>query len=969
MNGGAAMSKGLIRTGWIVLVALLVYSLIGFLILPGVALRIANQQLAHYATVPATLERLEFNPFTLTLDLHNLRLGEAEAPQVAFESLHVNLEWDSLWRRTLHLADVRLLRPHSEILFAKDGSLNLAQLFDLPASEAPEPAEPEPSDPFPLRIDRLLLERGLVHFQDQRPSEPIDFVYDPLNFELRNLATRADGDADASLSASGPDGGSIAWQGRFDLAPFTSEGRFQLTDITLQTFWPYVQDMLPLHLQQGVLNLHSDYSLDLSETTQLRLSNARVQLAPFAIDGPGGQPLLRLQDLDVQQVSLDLAEQRVTIGQLRSSNLEAWASREADGQINWQTLLASDATPADQDAADSDSGKPWRVLLQDGQLRGYRLHLTDRLPEQDVELLVGPLDVDIQQFDSLGQSPFQLRLDSGLGEQGRMHAEGQVQLTPVSARLKVNTQDIDLRLAQAYLSPFVHLELRSGQLASELDVRLDGIEPLAMQITGNAEVDQLHTLDTLKERDFVKWQRLQIQGLAYRHGDSLSVASIDLNEPYARFIIYEDLTTNIAELIVEQPADPADPAAPSETDEQPLGIHIGAIGIHDGSANFADFSLRPNFATAIQQLNGTVGTLDNRAQQPAALNITGKVDRYAPVSITGRLTPFDPLHSLDIATSFKNVELTTLTPYSGKFAGYRIRKGRLNLDLHYRIEQGRLNADNHVLLENLQLGERVDSPSAVDLPVRLAVALLKDTQGNIDIALPIQGDLNNPEFSVMPIIWQTLRNLVLRAVQAPFKFIAGLAGGGDDDDLSQVSFVAGSSELDSSARRRLDSLAAALKQRPALRLEIEGTSAVASDGPLLAERRLQREYQDLLYKSLQRRGKKVPTDPSQLEVDEDTQSALLGAIYRSRLQRQPPAEWQELDYQERAERMRQEILASWADNPAQLRRLSQQRAASIKDYLVDQGGLEDRRVYLLDTALGEALDSGEVATVMHLDSE
>src|SRR5690606_38624107 len=139
----------------------------------------------------------------------------------------------------------------------------------------------------------------------------------------------------------------------------------------------------------------------------------------------------------------------------------------------------------------------WRVLLQDGQLRGYRLHLTDRLPEQDVELLVGPLDVDVQQFDSLGQSPFQLRLDSGLGEQGRMHAEGQVQLTTVSARLKVNTQDIDLRLAQAYLSPFVRLELRSGQLASELDVRLDGIEPLAMQITGNAEVDQLHTLDTL----------------------------------------------------------------------------------------------------------------------------------------------------------------------------------------------------------------------------------------------------------------------------------------------------------------------------------------------------------------------------------------------------------------------------------------------------------------------------------------
>lgn len=157
------------------------------------------------------------------------------------------------------------------------------------------------------------------------------------------------------------------------------------------------------------------------------------------------------------------------------------------------------------------------------------------------------------------------------------------------------------------------------------------------------------------------------------------------------------------------------------------------------------------------------------------MDIKGKVDKYAPVTIAGELDPFDPLKKLDITTSFKRVELTTLTPYSGKFAGYRIRKGRLNLDLHYQIERSQLKAENKVLLEGLQLGEKVDSPDAVDLPVKLAVALLKDTKGNIDIQLPVAGDLNNPEFSVMPIVWQTLRNLVLRAVQAPFKFIAGLA--------------------------------------------------------------------------------------------------------------------------------------------------------------------------------------------------
>ncbi|NES12127.1 DUF748 domain-containing protein, partial [Pseudomonas laurentiana] len=303
---------------------------------------------------------------------------------------------------------------------------------------------------------------------------------------------------------------------------------------------------------------------------------------------------------------------------------------------------------------------------------------------------------------------------------------------------------------------------------------------------------------------------------------------------------------------------PTDVGQTSSSSTKPLGIHIGEIAINDGSANFADFSLTPNFATAIQQLNGRIGTIDNRQPKPADVDIKGKVDRYAPVTIKGALNPFDPMASLDIATSFKRVELTTLTPYSGKFAGYRIRKGRLNLDLHYLITKGQLKAENKLVLEQLQLGEKVDSPDAVDLPIRLAVALLKDTEGKISIELPISGDLNNPQFSVMPIVWQTLRNLVMRAAQAPFKFIGGLVSGGDSQDLGSVAFAPGSSDLSSDAKGALDKLVSALKARPELRLEIEGTSAQSSDGPLIAEQRLEREYQATYYKMLQRRGEKVP---------------------------------------------------------------------------------------------------------------
>ena len=963
------MPNGMKRAFTGVALVLICYSLLGFLILPGIAQRVANQQLANYATVPANLQRIEFNPFSLELSLIDLRIGEPDDRQLAFERLYLDLQWDSLWQRTLHLAAVELWAPYVEARFARDGALNLGQLFEVPEAE---PTTSEAGELFPLRIDRLQLMRGHLGFEDKRPSEPIVLIYDSLDFELHNLATRSDGSADARLTASGASGGRIDWQGDLSLQPLASRGSLQVSKLQLKDFWPYVRDAAPLELKDGSLELSTGYRLALDDGFTLTLDNASAAAAQLALDSPDGRKLVRLERLELSETALDLAKQQVIIGKLRSRNLETWAAREADGELDWQKLFASapakaDATKAAAEEQARPAGAPWQVLLRDAQLRDYRVHLADRVPAEELELALGPLNLDVRDFDSLGNSPFALKLDTGIGKQGAVQASGQLQLSPMSGKLAVTTRDIDLRIAQAYLSPLVHLELRSGMLASELDIDLLGTEPLAFSVRGSVDATQLHTLDTINNRDFVKWQRLQLSGLDYRHPSSLAIDRIDLSQPYARFIINPDLSTNINDLLVER-GDTASAAAEQPTPaSEPLAIRIGGIGIANGSANFADFSLRPPFVTAIQSLNGDIGTLDNREQKAASVNITGKVDQYAPVSIKGNLTPFDPLQSLDIATSFRQVELTTLTPYSGKFAGYRIRKGRLNLDLHYRIEQGRLNAENKVVLEQLQLGEKVDSPDAVDLPVRLAVALLKDSKGTISIELPVQGNLNDPQFSVMPIVWQTLRNLVVRAAQAPFKFIAGLAGG-DDSDLSHIGFEPASSTLDGEARKVLDTLASALKQRPGLRLEVEGMSAGAIDGPLLAEQRLQQEYRETQYRILQRRGDKVPADPSLIRIEAEDEAPLLEGIYRSRLGHQPPSAWAELDAEQRTQQMRQAVLESWADNAALLRRLSRDRAAAIKGYLVD-AGLDSERVYLLDTGTAEQPSDGKVVTALHLGSD
>lgn len=978
------MPKGLTRAIGALLALVALYGLLGFFILPGVALRIANQQLAQYATVPAHLQRIELNPFSLELTLWGLQIGEPGKEQVGFERLYANLSLDSLWTKALRLDAVELDKPRTELLFAKDGSLNLAQLFKIPPSE-PKPEEP-PSDPFPLRIASIKLSEGYLHFQDLRPSEPIEFLYDSMNLELKNLSTLPDDNADMTLVANGPAGGRIDWSGTLSLAPIASEGTLKVTDGQMKLFWPYVRDAVPLVLEDGLLSLDTHYKLNLAKETELLLDNTSVRVASFAIKAPDGRPLARLASLEVSETSIDLAKQLVTVGKIRSEKLETWAALEKDGQLDWQKLFASQpakatpkekaepaaAQPAPEEQAAKEPGKPWQVLLKDVQARNYMVHLADRSQKEPVALDVGPLNLDLQNFDSLNQSPFTLKLDTGVGKQGKLQAAGQVNLAPVSAKLDVATRDIDLRVAQAYISPFIRLELRSGMLSSDLKVDLKSTEPLAFSITGKAQANQLHTLDTIKNRDFVKWQQVNVDGLSYVHGDALSIDKVTLLQPYARFIINEDRTTNVDDLLIPQPADkpaaaPSKPAAPGTGKE--LGIRIGQISINDGSANFADLTLTPNFATAVQQLNGQIGTIDNRKPLPAKVDIKGKVDRYAPVTIKGALNPFSPLASLDIATSFKRVELTTLTPYSGKFAGLRIRKGRLNLDLHYLITNGQLKAENKVVIEQLQLGEKVDSPDAVDLPIRLAVALLKDTEGKISIELPVSGDLNNPQFSVMPIVWQTLRNLVLRAAQAPFKLLGGLVSGGGAEDLGNVSFAAGSSDLTPEVQTSLDKLASALKERPELRLEIEGTAAQSSDGPLIAQQRLEREYQATWYKILQRRGDKVPANASLLVVDDSDKPAMLEGIYRARLKQQPPAEWEKLGRDERTTKLREAVIKSWAESPALLRNLGQERASSIKDYLVDKGQLEDDRVYFIDTNLGQAESDGRVVTPMHLDAE
>lgn len=959
------MRKLLKGLGWALFILPLFYLWLGFLAVPTLGLHFGNQLLAQYTNQPARLQRLEFNPLTLELRLWHFRLGE-EQPLLSLEAARAKLDWSNLLQGRVHLSEVLLDQPYAHIELDKNSQLTLLDAFNLP--EQAEETSEQPQQPFPFTLELALIEQGSLSYLDGSLQQPVDMQFANLQAELRQFSLDQDEPATFSLQLAASDGAQVSGSGDFALQQLTSNGNLQATGVELASWWPYVLEQLPLHLQQGSLQLASNYRLQLDPELQLQIAGLQLQLDNLSLSDADKNQLLELARLQVSQTGMDLAEQRVSLGEVNLQQLKAPLLIDKQGQLNWEKI-APPANPNEAPAPVSDADFkladiPWHLQLQRLTISDSQLGLDMQNQPEPVSLQLAALNAKLEGLDSRSDEPVSLQLDTRLGEQGKIDLAAQVAPQSLTGNADLKTRDIDLRVARAWIKPYARIELLSAFLDTDLKASFKSLQQPDVTVTGAVNMRQLHIRDQAQSRDLLKWQSLQLEQLSFAQAandSKLVIGRIRAQQPYARLVINENLETNISQVLIPQAEN-----ATSASSDATFAFELGEILVENGSANFADFSLQPHFATAIQKLNGRIGTLASDSKKATPVDITGAVDNYAPVRINGSLTPFDPLQQLDITTEFKRVELTALTPYSGKFAGYRIQKGRLNMELHYQVNQGQLDASNTVLLEQLQLGEKVESADAVDLPIKLAVAMLKDTKGNIGIQLPVKGDLNSPEFSVMPIVWQTLRNLLTRAVTSPFKMLAGIGKAGDKD-LGQIPFGAGSAELQADATGLLDNLAAALLERPMLKLNIEGTSAMALDGPALAERVLQRRYQEMLYRQLQERGKPLPNDIYSIEVPEKSQNKLLTEIYETMLAEGKVAAMPSMPRKERHDWQRLQVLEQMAGDPLFLRWLAQQRAAAIRNHLVEQGGVDVERLYLVDVnEKAEAKDTA-VYSQLHLD--
>ena len=837
---------------WLVLAGLLAaYAAFGFYAVPRFLTGLLRDTVrADYAR-ELTVGEIRFNPFSLALEIDALALPDADGgPLVSFDQLRVNLELSSLWHRALSFREIAVDGLSVNAVVRPGGALNLADL----QSDAPPDTEDQ-ALPRVMVAD-LRVSGSRIRFSDLDRPEAFVANIEPVEFQLTDFTTFSEATDRYRFDARVFDTGQVSWQGTIQASPLATAGEFTLTDLPLPRIAAYLGDALPLDIARGSLAVRGRYRyVDAADGVQVELADTEVTVAGVALRARGqSADYVALEKLVASGGKLSLARRQLEFSSLAidGGTISAWLS--ADGELNLPGLLgeareaagrSSPTEPQPAASAEPQQEAEWEVRLPAIAANNLDVTIEDRSLQPVPVLRFNPLGFTVSNYTTLADAVVDLTVDTAVNEQGRLHAAAVIELDSLAAKAELELADIDLRVLQPYLARESSMTLVSGNLGLTGKLNYVPAEPAAeLDFDGALTISKLHTIDNALEEDFIKWDQLQLAGLRYRSApESLRIQTVTAQSPYVRLIIAPDGNTNVA-AILAGPGATATPASgptlggqmagsvvssPSaaRSEPAPFPVQIGMVRIDNGSANFADLTIKPNFATGIGKLKGTVSGLSSASSSRAQVQLDGEVDTYSPVTIRGEVNPLAAETWLDMAMNFRNMEMASFTPYSGRFAGYQIRRGKLSADLNYKVQDRELEARHKIVIDQLELGDKVDSPDSIGVPLKLAVALLRDRNGVIDLELPVAGSLDDPQFSVGPIVWKVFVNLLSKAVTAPFSLLGNLFGGGEDVNL--ISFPAGKADIDAAGQQKLDSLVKALDERPGLGLNIPAVFSRESD--------------------------------------------------------------------------------------------------------------------------------------------
>ncbi|HYG13833.1 MAG TPA: DUF748 domain-containing protein, partial [Methylophilaceae bacterium] len=692
-----------------------------------------------------------------------------------------------------------------------------------------------------------------------------------------------------------------------------------------------------------------DFSAELGKTT--------LQSALAA------QPIASLTNATLQSGQVSLKDSSVKIGAIRLSGLQTQILREAGKPLNWQTALAqlpaaTSVAPAKQEAAPS-SPSPWKVALGELALDNGSVHFADKSTPTPVVLDVQNAEISLRDGSLDLSKPLPVKAAFKLKQGGRFDASGKVTLSPFKSDLQIKLSALALQPFSPYVNQAALLKLNKGQASLRGKLALASKKDFTGKFTGGFNIDNLAINEEPGDALFLGWRSVSSNSLKLNIApNKLQLDELRIVEPVGKFIIYEDRTLNVSR-VLRQPAPAssantsAAPQSPSAKKDEPgFPVAVERVSIADGDLEFADLSLTPQFGTHINTLSGVINGLSTDPATTAQVELDGKVDEYGSARIRGSVQPFQATEYTDLKLVFRNLEMNRLTPYSGKFAGRKIDSGKLSVDLEYKIKERKLAGENKFVITKLKLGERVQSPDAVSLPLDLAIALLQDSNGIIDLDLPIAGSLDDPQFSYGKIIWKAVLNVIGKVVTSPFRALGNLLGI-SSDKLEAVAFDPGKSALAPEEQEQLKAVGAAMSKRATLTLAIAPAYDPVADKAALQEQATRRDVAKELGLQLEANETPGPVDINNPKV----QTAVENLLKDRRGEKRDLAVLDSLkDYFRKSKpedlpkytAMLEQLEATVDVTEAELTALAKARAASLRDYLLQKAGLTPERVTIAE---------------------
>ena len=832
--------------------AVVIYALLGFFLAPWLVKNAAIDAVDQNLNAELRLEKVAINPFVLSLQIDGLALDSSSGDPVArIEQIFVNFQSSSLFRWAWSFAEIRFDAPEVFLARDNDGALNLAGLPQ--ATERPEP-EPEPeqeSDPGMPRlfIHDFAINEASIEWSDAVPPEPVETVFGPVSVRIAELNTLPERAGEQEVVITTESQGTLSWAGSLQLNPLVSQGRAAIKGSHFPLTSAYIRHETGLDVTDGEANIELDYSVITGPDGQLRaaIDNLDISFTGLRVNTFHAEPDDRKQPrefLTVPRIVLTGGTMRWPEQELSATNFEIGDAvldlvRLADGEFDFANR-GSSAEPAveEQPTAEDTDSSPWRVALDRFAISNLDVALSDRSVDPTAEVGVNAVTLEILSISNEPGASFPTALSMSGRNGGTIRLNGSVVALPEpQLEFELNVGGVSLAAAHPYIKPLADVNLDSGTLGITGSVRHDSSEPLLF--TSDIVIADFLLTETDEGTRLGSWDELLFEGVELSVAqNTLEVSELRFEKPYGDILIAADGSVNLGRVSKAEGEEATSASEPAEAEaSDAMSVTVGRIVINDAAADFADESLPLPFAAKIESLNGTMSTIATQSIEPSNVELEGKVDEFGLVRITGSVTPLDVSRNTDIAVVFENVEMPKFSAYTVPFAGREIASGRLDLDLGYAVQERSLAGENKIVLRDFELGDEVEHPDAMSLPLGLAVALLKDPSGKIDIDLPVRGDLDDPEFGIGRVIGKALVNLIVKIVTSPFALLGNLVGA-EPDELEYINFLPGRADLTPPEIERTTKIAEALALRPNLVLEISGVVDREADTLALQTERL-----------------------------------------------------------------------------------------------------------------------------------